>query len=487
LAGTPRAATVTTQEQTLTLPEDTALRERALILLVEDSPTQALRTRLVLEAAGFQVQVCNNGARATTLAVELMPDLLLLDMQLPGLDGRAVAQHLKHNPALDGMPIIFLTGVFREVEDIISGLEEGADDYLVKPVQDDELIARVKASLRASKTRRELGRLAHLLVTVNRMGSQLAGIFELERLLESAVQLIHDNFEFPHVFLFLKQDQALVLAGAADPRAASLLATPPHLPLSEDSLAAACVRSGQLERLAHTEQQPASHPFLHAIRSGAAAPLRSAGQIIGVLEIASGVDQAFSTHDRLVLQTLADMVGAALHNAQLYQQMETLAMQDELTTLLNRRALLARLRAEWERSQRYQHNLSLVSVDLDGLKQINDQYGHSLGDQALRAIGGLLRGAIRGMDVAGRLSGDEFLILLPETDQPSALEVARRLLAVSQSLHVTNERGEPVPLTMSLGVATWPAAPVAEASELLRVSDEALYRAKLSGRNRVSL
>jgi two-component system cell cycle response regulator len=468
----------------LTTPEEKALRTHARILLVEDSPTQALRTRLVLEAAGFDVKVCANGARAITLAPELLPDLVLLDMQLPELDGRAVAQHLKDNPALDGMPIIFLTGVFREVEDIISGLEEGADDYLVKPVQDDELIARVKASLRASHTQRQLSRLARLLVIVNGIGSKLAGIFEVERLLDELVRLIQENFEYPHVFLFLKEDQTLVLAAAADPQARALLANPPRVPLNNGGQAAACARSGRLERLEGSEHL-AGHPFLHTLRSGAAAPLRSAGQIIGVLEIASDVDQAFSNHDGLVLQTLADMVGAALHNAQLYQQMEALAMQDELTGLLNRRAVLSRLRGEWERSQRFTHNLSVVSVDLDNLKQLNDRYGHSLGDQGLRAIGRLMLDSIRQMDVAGRLSGDEFLILLPETDQVSALEVARRLNQAS--LGVVTESGETVPLTMSLGVVTWPDFNATEASELLRASDEALYRAKLAGRNGYSL
>lgn len=470
----------------MTAPEERALRERALILLVEDSPTQALRTRLVLEAAGFDVVVCTSGGRAAAMAASTLPDLVLLDMQLPELDGRTVAQHLKANPHLDAMPIIFLTGVFREVEDIIGGLEEGADDYIVKPVQDDELIARVRASLRASQTQRQLGRLARLLVTVNRMGSQLAGIFELERLLDASVQLIHDNFDYPHVYLFLKEGEELVLAAAADPQATMLLANPPRLPLNEASLAGASVASGQLERLGSGEAHTV-HPFLHGIKSGAAAPLRSAGQVIGVLEIASGVAQAFSTHDGLVLQTLGDMVGAALHNSQLYQQMETLAMQDELTGLLNRRALLARLRSEWERSQRHGHSLSLMSVDLDGLKQINDRYGHSLGDQALRVIGRLMRDAIRQMDVAGRLSGDEFLILLPETDVAGAVEAGQRLLQASSSLSVTAESGESVPLTMSLGVACWPITPAEEAIELLRASDEALYRAKLGGRSRVSL
>src|SRR5215216_6564206 len=100
---------------------------RELILLVEDSATQAMRTQYVLEDGGFDVQICTNGALALAFVAECEPDLILLDMYLPDLSGREVARQLKSDPTLAGIPIIFLTGVFRDVEDIISGLNQGAD------------------------------------------------------------------------------------------------------------------------------------------------------------------------------------------------------------------------------------------------------------------------------------------------------------------------------------------------------------------------
>src|SRR5258708_31361560 len=203
-----------------------ATRDR--ILLVEDSATQAQRTRIVLETAGFEVQVCDRGTVALASAAANQPDLVLLDLYLPDLSGREVAQRLKADPTLSGIPIIFLTGVFRDVADIVTGLEEGADDYLRKPIEDGELVARVRACLRTKQTQRELGRLARLLLSVNQVGGQLAGILDLDTLLHSVVALIHENFDYPHVHLFLldRDKSELVLAAAAGPTAAELMDAP---------------------------------------------------------------------------------------------------------------------------------------------------------------------------------------------------------------------------------------------------------------------
>ena len=228
------------------------------------------------------------------------------------------------------------------------------------------------------------------------------------------------------------------------------------------------------------------HPFVAGVRSGAAAPLRSAGAVSGVLEIVSSTELAFTANDGLVLQTLANMVGVAAQNSRLYRQMEELAMVDELTGLLNRRNLVARLGAEWERCQRFKHHLGLVIVDIDHFKQVNDHHGHHSGDIALQSMAALIARAVRRVDCAGRLGGDEFLLILPETAQGGSMEVARRLGAASENLVIPGRENQPIPLTLSVGVVSWPETPAAAATELLRAADEALYRAKASGRNRIS-
>lgn len=475
---------------------------KELILLVEDSPTQAMRTRIVLEGAGFSVEICTSGTMALACVAEREPDLILLDMYLPDLNGREVAQRLKANPTLSGIPIIFLTGVFRDVEDIISGLNEGADDYLCKPIEDGELIARVRAALRATKTQRQLGRLARLLFTVNQVGSQVAGILNLDTLLASVVRLIRESFEYPYVHIYLIEDDVLVLAAAASP-SVELLADPLRFPLDSDTLAAASAASGSLQQITTAAFVPSWHPALPDARSGIAVPLRAGGRIRGILEIISPQMLAFSDDDGLALQTLADLVGVAIHNSWLYRRMEELATLDSMTHLLNRRSILERLQDEWSRSQRYGHPITLICLDIDHFKQVNDRYGHPAGDQAICAVADLIRRSFRDHDLvgrigedrtgdpddpmAGRLGGDEFLIMLPETDQRGAMIAAERLREAGEDLIIAIEKGAAITLTLSVGVASWPETNAADLDELLQAVDQALYRAKAAGRNRASL
>lgn len=475
---------------------------RELILLVEDSRTQAMRTRIVLESAGFAVEVCSSGTLALATVAEHEPDLILLDMHLPDLSGREVAQRLKDDSTLSGIPIIFLTGVFRDVEDIITGLNEGADDYLCKPIGDGELIARVRATMRATRTQRALGRLARLLYTVNQVGSQMAGILQLETLLDSVVQLIHENFEYPYVYLYLLEADQLHLAAAAG-AALPLPAETPRLALSGNSLAAASAVSGNMRLVSEVDASGPRPAFVADAQSAIAAPFRSAGQIRGVLEVISSETFAFSDDDGLALQTLADLVGVAIHNSWMYQKMEELATFDGMTALLNRRSILAQLQAEWARSQRYKHDLAVISLDIDFFKQVNDRYGHPVGDRAIQAIAQLIRQTFRQQDragrigedrtgqpgerLAGRLGGDEFLIMLPETSQMNALIAAERLRQASTAQSITTDSGEPLALTLSLGVASWPETDAATLDELLQAVDQALYRAKAAGRNTASL
>jgi diguanylate cyclase (GGDEF)-like protein len=166
------------------------------------------------------------------------------------------------------------------------------------------------------------------------------------------------------------------------------------------------------------------------------------------------------------------------------RELELLATTDELTGLHNRRSLLHRLKFETARAKRFRSPLSAVMIDLDRFKQINDEYGHAVGDQVLANVGRLLRESVRVIDVPGRYGGEELCVILPNTPVEGALKFAETLRAkVEAQLHYAGARQ--VEVTASIGVGSFDHMEIADAESLLRQADAALYRAKHAGRNRV--
>jgi diguanylate cyclase (GGDEF)-like protein/PAS domain S-box-containing protein len=170
-------------------------------------------------------------------------------------------------------------------------------------------------------------------------------------------------------------------------------------------------------------------------------------------------------------------------------EMEDIAMRDSLTALLNRRAISDQVEAEWHRSARQQEPMCLLLIDLDNLKEINDQHGHSTGDEALLTLAGALRRAKRRYDWMGRWGGDEFLMVLPSTNLVEAQEIAERLRSIIEGTTLGEKDGQPIRVQASLGIACYSGRPGEEISQeqLLLHADEALYKAKEDGRNRVAV
>jgi len=166
-------------------------------------------------------------------------------------------------------------------------------------------------------------------------------------------------------------------------------------------------------------------------------------------------------------------------------RLEALALTDPLTQVLNRRALTLRLTAELDRARRYSSVVTLLMVDLDHFKRINDTHGHLVGDEALREVAAMLRHAVRSVDVVARYGGEEFVVVLPETGEEGSIVFAERLreLIASHQFHVAGR--PPLSLTVSIGVATFPAPRVESVEDLFARADAALYRAKADGRDTV--
>jgi diguanylate cyclase (GGDEF)-like protein len=217
----------------------------------------------------------------------------------------------------------------------------------------------------------------------------------------------------------------------------------------------------------------------HGVRSVAYLPLMISNQIIGSLIVASRKPNAYSAKQINLLQQLSTQIAMPIENARLYAKTERLARVDSLTGLLNRRSLDETLPGEIGRHSRYGGVFTLVIIDLDSLKTINDNYGHLAGDELLRQIGGIIQNTVRESDRAFRYGGDEFAILLPQTPIEAAFKVAER---IRQQTFARIEIGS-IPVSVSLGLSSWPSDGVT-ASELISAADTALYKAKRSGRNR---
>lgn len=211
------------------------------------------------------------------------------------------------------------------------------------------------------------------------------------------------------------------------------------------------------------------------IRSGIYAPLRVPGHSIGVLSAYRAKAGAFTDADLDLLTVVARYLAGAVEVSRLHEQLRELAATDSLTGLANRRSFLIRLVSEMARSRRGGGGLSVVLLDLDGFKAINDVHGHVVGDEVLILVSATLRCAMRASDLAARFGGDEFILMLPETTAAKAEQVLDRLKAVEIS--VPNREGGGSRLTFCWGIATFP-EDGQDPDRLLQVADTRLYAMK---------
>lgn len=236
---------------------------------------------------------------------------------------------------------------------------------------------------------------------------------------------------------------------------------------------------------APAEQTGSLPDEMQGARSIIIAPLLYGGNVLGALSLTAGQPGVFSGADLRLLASFAATTTAALQNALLHAEIKQLAVTDPLTGQLNRRAFFDLGQRELDRFLRYGHQLSAVMIDLDNFKQINDTYGHKVGDAILIRLAGLVRASIRETDIFGRYGGDEFSLILPDTPLRTAVQIARRICEIVSDTPFPSDQGS-VSVSISVGVAQ------AEKQhrtpdDLLAAADRALYRAKALGRNRVEV
>ncbi len=214
-------------------------------------------------------------------------------------------------------------------------------------------------------------------------------------------------------------------------------------------------------------------------------PLLSRGKVLGIMQIRTETGKTPSGRDRRLLMIFAGSAAVAIDNSLLHKKTEELTIIDALTELYNYRYFRAKLTDELRRADRYRQKLSILMLDLDHFKEVNDRYGHQTGNLILREVSNIIEQCVRDIDVVARYGGEEFVVILPQTHEEDAAIIAERIRETVEKNHFPNSNGQrEIRITVSLGIATYPEG-IHNLDQLLEKVDRALYQAKADGRNRV--
>jgi two-component system, cell cycle response regulator len=322
---------------------------------------------------------------------------------------------------------------------------------------------------------------ARQLEAINIIAQQSTAVLDLEELLGRVCRTIQQAFRVCHVALFLRDEGDLVLR-AHHGELRLLLPENGRFPTNREPWARILASSGTMIEK-DLLSSPSHHKFFQESASRMCIPLVSFGQVLGVLALDSSKVNAFRESDLQSLESVADICATAIQNAHYVERVKQLAYLDGLTGIFNRRFFELRIAEEIERARRYQNGMAVIMVDIDQFKHLNDEFGHLLGDEVLRQVSSLFHQQLRKIDTVCRYGGEEFGILLTQTNAQHAVSVAEKLRRMVETWQFP---GVPRTVTMSAGIAAFPDHGTSR-DDLVRAADTGLYAAKQAGRNRVSL
>lgn len=324
-------------------------------------------------------------------------------------------------------------------------------------------------------------RRARQLEAINTIAQQSTAVMELEELLARVCSIIQHAFQVSHVSLFLREEGDLVMRA----HQGVLTACVPHgCRCSSSQKPWSDVLAGNTT-LIEKDLSGTTEAFrlFKESSSRMSIPLISFGQTLGVLTLHSSKLNAFRDMELQTLESVADICATAIQNAHYVERVKQLAYLDGLTGIFNRRFFELRISEEIERARRYGTGMAVIIADIDHFKRLNDEFGHLLGDEVLRQVSSIFHQQVRKIDVVCRFGGEEFAILLTQTNAQQAETIAEKL---RHQVEQWQFPGVPRAITISAGISAFPTHGKTR-DEIVRAADNSLYSAKQGGRNRVSL
>jgi len=448
----------------------------AQILVVDDVPANVKLLEAKLANEYYDVISAKDGFEAIAKTKEHKPDLILLDVMMPGMDGFEVCQKLKADNEVSHIPIVMVTAL-SEKSDRLKGLDAGADDFLTKPINDMALFARVKSLIRIKQLLDEV-RLRDM--TSSEMGIEGEKSSFISDVSGASTLLVDDDtVQGKQVIAKLSEvyktewvqesDQALAKAISGDFDViliSTLLSDADGLRLASQIKSQEEIRNVPLLVLVDEDD---TRVMFKALEMG----------INDYLTVPVDKNEMMA---RVRSQIRRKKYQEALKST--YQKSISMAITDALTGLYNRHYLNTHLGNMVKQSLKNGKHLALMIMDMDHFKAVNDGYGHDVGDMVLKQLASMIVNASRSAELAARFGGEEFVILMPETDPASALGAANRIREIIETTPFKINDTDTIQKTVSLGVASL--HPDGDSAEsLLKRADEALYEAKNNGRNQV--
>ncbi|MBJ7313834.1 diguanylate cyclase [Rugamonas sp. CCM 8940] len=432
---------------TLALAELAARRE-ATILIVDDAADNLGVLRKLMTQQGYQTFVASTGERALQIARRVHPDLILLDVVMPGMDGFETCRQLKGHAATQGIPVIFMSAR-TDTDDVVAGFDLGAVDYISKPLRLAEVSARVRSQLQIrSRSETQDEQAERLRTIVNNMAE---GLMIIEA--DGRIQ-----FTNPACDKYLGYQDG-ELAGRSIGELLNPLVAREYL--------------DYFERYAAAPETAHSHGTREVIIRH-----RDGSSVCMDLTLTP-----MYLRQPLFIGLLHDIT----HHKLSEDALQRAAMVDPLTQIANRRHFDSFLEKEWQRAMRSGLALSLVVLDVDHFKLYNDTLGHPAGDVCLaRVAQAVAAHALRPTDLAARYGGEEFVLLFAETDAESAHLLAESIRGHIETLQLPHPRSPTSPwITVSIGVSTIHPNQFDSTESLFVAADRAMYVAKEGGRNQV--